>query len=140
MRLSCALAIIPGPVGRGAQRVLVEAIHPMNHSTKTFLACAALAGLYAGAITVKAAPANTDAGVKIQKVADAKEKSGCSGKDGCKAKESCKGTHDCKGKNDCKGHGGCKSGDNGCKGKNSCKGKGGCSTAKKPEAEKEKKA
>jgi hypothetical protein len=101
----------------------------MNKSTKTFLACAAIAGLYAGAITVKAAAAS-DAGTKIQKVADAKEKSGCNSKDGCK------GAHDCKGKNDCKGHGGCKSGDNGCKGKNSCKGKGGCSTAKKPEPSK----
>lgn len=111
----------------------------MNKSTKTFLACAALAGLYAGAITAKAATTSPDAGVKIQKIAD-KDKSGCNSKDGCSGKDSCKGTHDCKGKNDCKGHGGCKSGDNGCKGKNSCKGKGGCSTAKKPEAEKEKKA
>ena len=109
----------------------------MNKSTKTFLACAAIAGLYAGAITVNASAASDSAaGTKIQKLADAKEKSGCNSKDGCKAKESCKGTHDCKGKNDCKGHGGCKSGDNGCKGKNSCKGKGGCSTAKKPETSK----
>ncbi|MGC4074745.1 MAG: hypothetical protein QM760_20025 [Nibricoccus sp.] len=104
----------------------------MNKSTKTLLACAAVAGLYAGAITVKASPSSSSdsaAGTKIMKVAD-KDKSGCNSKDGCK------GTHDCKGKNDCKGQGGCKSGDNGCKGKNSCKGKGGCSTAKKPEGAK----
>jgi hypothetical protein len=108
----------------------------MNKSTKTFLACAAIAGLYAGAITAQAAPSSDSAaGIKIQKVAD-KDKSSCNGKDGCNGKDSCKGTHDCKGKNDCKGHGGCKSGDNGCKGKNSCKGKGGCSTAKKPEPSK----
>jgi len=111
----------------------------MKQTTKTFLACAALAGLYSGAITVQAQAASTrgDAGTKIQKVADAsKDKASCSGKDGCGGKDGCKGAHDCKGKNDCKGKGGCKSGDNGCKGKNDCKGKGGCSTAKKPEAEK----
>jgi hypothetical protein len=109
----------------------------MNKSTKTFLACAAIAGLYAGAITVNASAAtHSGAGTKIQKLADTKDKSGCNSKDGCKAKDACKGTHDCKGKNDCKGQGGCKSGDNGCKGKNSCKGKGGCSTAKKPETSK----
>jgi len=113
--------------------------YPMNKSKKTFLACAAMAGLYAGAITAQAAPARThsdEAGTKITKVAD-KDKASCSGKDGCSGKDSCKGAHDCKGKNACKGQGGCKSGDNGCKAKNSCKGKGGCSTAKKPEPSKE---
>jgi len=106
----------------------------MNKSTKTLLACAALAGIYSGALVTKsfASTSRSDAGVKLQKIADS-DKSSCSGKDGCsgKDKSSCKGMHDCKGKNDCKAQGGCNSSDNGCKGKNSCKGKGGCSTAKK---------
>ena len=108
----------------------------MTKSTKTLLACAAIAGLYSGSLATRmlAAPVQRDAGTKLQLVADNdKDKASCSGKDGCsgKDKSSCKSMHDCKGKNDCKGQGGCNSGDNGCKGKNSCKGKGGCSTAKK---------
>ncbi len=107
----------------------------MTKSTKTLLACAALAGLYSGALATRTyGSSHVGAGTKLQQLAD-KDKSSCSGKDGCgakdKDKDSCKGIHDCKGKNDCKATGGCKSGDNGCKGKNSCKGKGGCSTAKK---------
>jgi hypothetical protein len=109
----------------------------MTKSTKTLLACAALAGIYSGSLATKTygASHSSDAGTKLQQLAD-KDKSSCSGKDGCsgkdKDKDSCKGVHDCKGKNDCKGKGGCSGSDNGCKGKNSCKGKGGCSTAKKP--------
>ncbi len=83
----------------------------MNKSTK-IIACAAMAGLYMGALAVKAHGSVTNAGTMIVKADD-------------------KGKHDCKGKNDCKGTGGCKSSDNGCKGKNSCKGKGGCSTMEK---------
>jgi len=110
----------------------------MTKSTKTLLACAALAGIYSGSIATKAVAASA-AGTKLQQVADnsSKDKASCGGKEGCGAKDkaSCKGAHDCKGKNDCKAQGGCKSSDNGCKGKNSCKGKGGCSTAKKPSEE-----
>lgn len=106
----------------------------MTKSSKTLLACAALAGIYSGSLVSKtiAAPSRSDAGTKLQLVAE-KDKASCSGKEGCgaKDKDSCKGIHDCKGKNDCKGQGGCSASDNGCKGKNSCKGKGGCSTAKK---------
>jgi hypothetical protein len=108
----------------------------MTKSTKTLLACAALAGIYSGSLATKTygATHSRDAGTKLQQLAD-KDKSSCSGKDGCssadKDKASCKGMHDCKGQNSCKGQGGCKSSDNGCKGKNSCKGKGGCATAKK---------
>jgi hypothetical protein len=77
------------------------------------IACAAMAGLYTGALAVRASASTAHAGKMI--VADGdKDKS----------------KHDCKGKNDCKGKGGCKSSDNGCKGKNDCSGKGGCSTAK----------
>ena len=103
----------------------------MTKSTKTLLACAAIAGIYSGSLATKTygASHSSDAGTKLQQVAD-KDKASCSGKDGCgaadKDKASCKGMHDCKGKNDCKAQGGCKSSDNGCKGKNSCKGKGGC--------------
>ncbi len=113
----------------------------MTKSTKTLLACAALAGLYSGSLAAKTygASHSTDVGTKLQLVAD-KDKTSCAGKEGCGAKEdkdktSCKGIHDCKGKNDCKAQGGCKSTDNACKGKNSCKGKGGCATAKKPKDE-----
>ncbi|HVU16835.1 MAG TPA: hypothetical protein VHD32_07915 [Candidatus Didemnitutus sp.] len=92
----------------------------MNRSTRTIIAAAALAGLYAGSFALKAtASVSNSAGISASH--DDQGKSSCTGKDGCKA-------HDCKGKNDCKGKGGCQSGDNGCKGKNSCKGKGGCSS------------
>lgn len=114
---------------------LLEVTHAMIKSTKTLLACAALSGLYAGALSARsygATPAEAGSKHTVQ-LAD-KDKASCSGKDGCSAKDkdSCKGLHDCKGKNACKGQGGCKSGDNGCRGKNSCKGHGGCSTAQKP--------
>jgi len=79
------------------------------------IACAAMAGLYSGALAVRASASTAYAGKAI--VSDDKDH-----------KDSSK--HDCKGKNDCKGKGGCSSGNNGCKGKNDCKGKGGCSTMK----------
>jgi len=93
----------------------------MTKSTRTIIAAAALAGLYAGALAVKASASLAQAGAVATLHGDDKGKDSCKGKDGCKA-------HDCKGKNECKGKGGCKSGDNGCKGKNSCKGKGGCAS------------
>ena len=82
-------------------------------TTKTLIAGAAVAGLMAGSLPVRAyaASAPTKAGVSLQTLA-----------------ESEKGTHSCKGQNACKGQGGCKTSDAGCKGKNSCKGKGGCAT------------
>jgi hypothetical protein len=89
----------------------------MNKSTRTIIAAAALAGLYAGSLALKASASTTNAGTAVAH-ADDKAKDGKS--------------HDCKGKNECKGQGGCKAGDNGCKGHNTCKGKGGCSTAEKP--------
>jgi hypothetical protein len=91
----------------------------MNKSTRLIITAAAMAGLYAGSLAVRAHAAEDQAGTPAAKD-DSKDKSSCKGKDGCK------GTAACKGHNDCKGKGGCKSGDNGCKGKNSCKGKGGC--------------
>lgn len=87
----------------------------MNKSTKMIVACAAMAGLYTGALALQAGAA-VNAGTAIVK-SDEKSKQ-----------------HDCKGKNDCKGQGGCGGSDNGCKGKNSCKGKGGCSTMEKPKS------
>ncbi len=77
----------------------------MNKSTKTMLACAALAGLYSGSFAVRAL-ATVKPGTVITKDDSSK--------------------HDCKGQNACKGQGGCSAGDNGCKGKNTCKGHGGC--------------
>ena len=81
------------------------------NTTKALIAGAAVAGLMAGSLPVRAYAANTSTlpGVSLQTMAE-KEK----------------GAHACKGQNACKGQGGCKSGDAGCKGKNSCKGKGGC--------------
>ena len=97
----------------------------MNKTTKTIIAAAAIAGLYAGALVIKASASTVNAGTAIVK-SDEK------GKDSCKGKDGCKGGHDCKGKNDCKGKGGCKSGDAGCKGKNTCKGHGGCAAKEEP--------
>src|ERR1700690_380161 len=85
----------------------------MNKSTRFIVTAAAMAGLYAGSMAVRA-------------YADEAAGSGDSSKDASKDA----GKHDCKGQNSCKGQGGCKSGDNGCKGQNSCKGKGGCNTNK----------
>jgi hypothetical protein len=82
----------------------------MNKSTRFIITAAAMAGLYAGSLAVRAHAA--DAGTPSAKD-DSKDKDKAS----------------CKGQNDCKGKGGCKSSDNGCKGKNSCKGKGGCAPA-----------
>jgi hypothetical protein len=81
------------------------------NTTKTLIAGAAVAGLMAGSLPVRAYAANapTQAGVSLQTMAE-------------------KGAHACKGQNACKGQGGCKTSDAGCKGKNSCKGKGGCAT------------
>jgi len=83
------------------------------NTTKTLIAGAAVAGLMAGSLPVRAYAANTStqAGVSFHTLAE---------------KET--GTHACKGQNACKGQGGCKTSDAGCKGKNSCKGKGGCAT------------
>jgi hypothetical protein len=83
----------------------------MNKSTRFIVTAAAMAGLYAGSMAVRA-------------FADDTAGSGDASKDASK--------HDCKGQNSCKGTGGCKSGDNGCKGQNSCKGKGGCNTNAAP--------
>jgi hypothetical protein len=83
------------------------------NTTKSLIAGAAVAGLMAGSLPVRAyaASAPTQAGVSLQTLAEGE-----------------KGTHSCKGQNACKGQGGCKTSDAGCKGKNSCKGKGGCAT------------
>jgi hypothetical protein len=82
-------------------------------TSKALIASAAVAGLMAGSLAVRAYAANTSsqAGVSFQTLAE---------------KET--GTHACKGKNACKGQGGCKTSDGGCNGKNSCKGKGRCAT------------
>ena len=84
------------------------------NTSKALIAGAAVAGLMAGSLAVRAQAANTStqAGVSLQTMAEEGEK----------------GKHACKGQNACKGQGGCKTGDHGCKGKNSCKGKGGCAT------------
>ncbi len=99
----------------------------MKKNTKTMMAGAAVAGLFAGAFATQAhaalstgdrstgssATAMAQPGSMLISLADADS-----------------GKHDCKGQNSCKGQGGCKADANGCKGKNDCKGKGGCSTNK----------
>jgi hypothetical protein len=113
------------PRDAGANNRTINPNSYMNRSTRTIIMAAAIAGLYAGSLAVKAYA--EDAG----KTAPAGEKS----KDSCKGKDGCKGKDSCKGKNDCKGKGNCKTADNTCKGKNSCKGKGGCAAA--PEVKKD---
>ncbi len=78
----------------------------MTKSTRTLIAAAAIAGLYAGALAVKASASINPAGVAVH--ADEKGKDSCKGKDGCKAKDGCKGKDGCKAKDckdckDCKG-------------------------------------
>ena len=74
--------------------------------TKTLIAGAAVAGLMAGSLPVRAYAANapTQAGVSLQTMAE-------------------KGVHACKGQNVCKGQGGCKTSDAGCKAKTPAKAK-----------------
>jgi hypothetical protein len=91
----------------------------MNKSTRTILMAAAVAGLYAGALTLKASAA--EAG-KTAPAAGEKAKESCKGKDGCKAKESCKGKDTCKSAD----------GKDTCKAKESCKGKDGCKAKDEP--------
>ena len=79
---------------------------------QTFLATAAIAGIFAGAAMKASAASTPTSPSQHAGIMDADKGKG--------------ETHDCAGKNSCKGKGGCKSGDNGCAGKNSCKGKGGC--------------
>lgn len=93
----------------------------MNKSTRLLITTAAMAGLYAGALSTRSYAADEKAGKA----------------DGMKKDATAK--HDCKGQNSCKGTGGCGTSDNGCKGKNSCKGKGGCSTMAKTDKKMEEK-
>jgi hypothetical protein len=91
----------------------------MNKSTRLLITTAAMAGLYAGALSTRSYAA--DAGKPDMK------------------KDAKAAAHSCKGQNTCKGSGGCGTSDNGCKGKNSCKGKGGCSTMAKSDKKMEEK-
>lgn len=88
----------------------------MNKKVSTLLACAAVAGLYAGALTSNLrADAGTDAGqCKTCQKASCNGKSGCHGKaapapaaekSSCHAKSSCKAKTSCKAKASCKGKG-----------------------------------
>ncbi len=88
----------------------------MKRSLRAALTAAAIAGLYAGALT-SSAFAQAQPGTPAPK--EQKDKASCSSKDGCKAKESCKGKDGCKAKDSCKA-------------KESCKGKDGCGAKDKP--------
>ena len=98
----------------------------MNKSTRLIITAAAMAGLYAGSLAVRAHAA--DAGTPAAKD-ETKDKSSCKGKDGCK------GAASCKGQNACKGQGGCKTASHECKGHNDCKGQGGCGSKEMPAPE-----
>ena len=93
----------------------------MKKSNRLLITAAAIAGLYAGALTTNSFAADKEAPGKPD------------------AKKDAKSQHECKGKNSCKGSGGCGASDNGCKGKNSCKGKGGCSSMTKSDKKAEEK-
>jgi hypothetical protein len=87
----------------------------MNKSTRVLITAAAMAGLYAGALTVKAsaeegkaAPAAGEKGKDTCKSADGKDT--CKAHDGSKGKDTCKsadGKDTCKSKDGCKGKDGC---------------------------------
>ena len=98
----------------------------MNKSTRLLITAAAMAGLYAGALAVKA---SADEGKAAP--AGEKAKEGCKaadkGKDGCKAHE--------KGKDTCKSA----DGKDTCKAKDGCKGKDGCGGKEKEAKPEEKK-
>jgi len=96
----------------------------VTKTTKTILAGAAFAGLFAG--TGAAVKASTLL-PSLKTPFSASDQDQNQDQKSEKAKDK-KDRHACKGQNSCKGKGGCKEGDNGCKGKNSCKGKGGCRT------------
>ena len=95
----------------------------MKRTTKTMMAGAAVAGLFAGAFANNARAALSNGSNSTGPVSAVAPGSMLINMD-----DSDTGKHDCKGMNSCKGQGGCKSSDNGCKGKNDCKGKGGCDT------------
>ena len=72
----------------------------MTKSTRTIIVAAALAGLYAGSLAVKASGQTVNPGTPTT-ATDDKAKDSCKGKDGCKAKDakdSCKGKDGCKAK------------------------------------------
>jgi len=102
----------------------------MTKSSRLIITAAAIAGLYAGALTT--AYAGEAPGQSTQ--TENKDKASCKGKEGCKAKESCKGKEGCKAKESCKGKEGCKAKES-CKGKEGCKAKDSCKAKEEPKEE-----
>ncbi|MDP1578986.1 MAG: hypothetical protein Q8M02_01830 [Candidatus Didemnitutus sp.] len=97
----------------------------MNKSTRMIIAAAAIAGLYAGGLAVKASASIQSPGSAVM-MGDEKAKDSCKGKDGCKAKDD-------KAKDSCKGKDGCKAADD--KAKDACKSKDGCKAKDDKKAE-----
>ncbi len=73
-------------------------------SKRLLITAAAIAGLYAGALTARAAIDESKAGTPAKD--EKKEKASCGGKEGCGAKDkdksSCKAKESCKAKDSCK--------------------------------------
>ena len=68
----------------------------MNKYTKTLLACAAVAGLYAGTAATRSYAADDKTTGQAAPADSSKDKSSCSGKSGCSGKASCSGKTDTK--------------------------------------------
>ncbi len=73
-------------------------------SKRLLITAAAIAGLYAGALTARASIDDSKAGTPATKD-EKKEKASCGGKDGCGAKDKDKSS--CKAKDSCKAKEGC---------------------------------
>ena len=97
----------------------------MNKYTKTLLACAAVAGLYAGTAAARSYAADDKTTGQAAPADTSKDKSSCSGKSGCSGKASCSGKTDTNAKaSDSSDKDKAKSS---CSTKASCSGKDGCS-------------
>ena len=95
----------------------------MNKYTKTLLACAAVAGLYAGTATSRSYAADDKTTGQAAPADNSKDKSSCSGKSGCSGKASCSGKTD----TNAKASDSTDKAKASCSTKASCSGKDGCS-------------
>ena len=99
----------------------------MNKYTKTLLACAAIAGLYAGAAAAWSYAADDKTAGQAAPTDSTKDKSSCGGKDGCSGKADAKATSDTKGASDTKAAGASDKAKSSCNAKSVCNAKDTCS-------------
>ena len=95
----------------------------MNKYTKTLLACAAVAGLYAGTSATRSYAADDKTTGQAAPADSSKDKSSCSGKSGCSGNASCSGKTDA----NAKASDSTDKAKASCSTKASCSGKDGCS-------------